>query len=55
MVDLGQACLRVSDLMFTKRSALATAFREEAEYLRRRLGVPGRETPTVSAKAPGTK
>lgn len=31
VVALGQACVRVSDLMFTKRSSMTTAFAEQVE------------------------
>lgn len=31
IVSLGQACVRVADLMFTKRSAMVTAFTEQVE------------------------
>ena len=31
VVQLGQACVRVSDLMFTKRSVMVTAFAEQVE------------------------
>jgi len=31
IVSLGQACVRTADLMFTKRSAMVTAFSEQVE------------------------
>lgn len=33
IVSLGQACLRVADLMFTKRSAIVAAFNEQVEEM----------------------
>lgn len=40
IVSLGQACVRVSDLMFTKRSAMVTAFTEQVEEVLNDVDVP---------------
>jgi hypothetical protein len=40
IVSLGQACLRVADLMFTKRSAMVAAFSEQVEEVLGDVEVP---------------
>lgn len=39
IVSLGQACVRVADLMYTKRSAMVTAFSEQVEEVLNDVGV----------------
>lgn len=40
IVSLGQACVRVADLMFTKRSAMVTSFAEQVEEVLGDVEVP---------------